>query len=126
MDPRIAILEEPVLVTDDYDVTIISVSDYARLIVQTDEEWAIGDHQLRLVVTTDPLDLGLEEEESRILDFALQIVPCINVPSPTDTFLEPIEYVIDKEPPEPLILPTVQRLYKNCTNSSFIVVPDLS
>ena len=57
VDPRIAILSEPVLETDDTDVTLVSVSDYARLIVQTDEEWAIGDHQLRLAVTTVPLDL---------------------------------------------------------------------
>ena len=57
LDTRIAILKEPVLETDDTDVTLVSVSDYARLIVQTDEEWAIGDHQLRIAVTTVPLDL---------------------------------------------------------------------
>ena len=57
LDPRIATLEEPVLETDVTDLTLVSVSDYARLIVQTDEEWAISDHQLRIVVTTVPLDL---------------------------------------------------------------------
>ena len=57
------------------------------------------------------------------------IVPCINVPTPSEKVFDSIKYIIDQEnrPAEKLELPQVDRLYPNCTNSVFnIYYPDQS
>jgi len=118
IDPRIATLQQPILLPNTRDEMLIAVSDYGRLIVQTGEAWAEGRHRLRLVVSTDPMDSS-EKVESRSLDFNLFIVPCISVLDDTETVHESFTYFIGGPVLE---LPIVEPLVQNCTNSDFTIL----
>ena len=102
------------------------MSAYGRLIVETNEKWAIGEHKLRLVVTTRPGSNDLEAEESRSLDFFLAIAPCINLATSSERRYDTFEYVIDEVSPHVLHLPLVERLVPSCASSYFELVPDQS
>ena len=126
LDPRLASVEEPLQIADNSDANLVTVSAYGRLIVETNEKWAIGEHKLRLVVTTRPSSNDLEAEESRSLDFSLAIAPCINLATSSERRYDTFEYVVDEVSPHVLHLPLVERLVPSCASSHFELVPDQS
>lgn len=127
LDPQIATLQQPILIENPDFPSLITVSDFGRLIVQTDQEWALGRHRLKLIVSTvatshedDDDDDERRSPKSRSVNFDLLIVPCINVLDNVEIEYEPFTYIIG----EPLLeLPIVESLSANCTNSKFSIEP---